>query len=311
MKSKTMILMVVAVVCGLAASYMTSRLLADRNEKVSILVAKQRLSAWTPVKNAEDMFELEEHTKNDVPKNAVTKFDSVRDQTVVRAMDKGEPLVAENLMDKTKAGLEALLPPGKRAVAVRTTAECVAGGFVMPGSRVDVIHATRRGDKDSDSKVVLQNILVRAVDQQAMKPDDKPGLVPATVTMEVTPAEALVLARVKDTGTLTLALRAAGDDHIDVVETTHVAAPPLPPPPKPVELPKVVELPKPPASPKQEVVAKAATEPPAEKKVLVIQNGSQWLRATYVIQDGETHTTIERSQPDSLVAPPSAPSRTR
>ena len=32
MKPKTIILMVVAVSCGLAASYMTSRLLADRPE---------------------------------------------------------------------------------------------------------------------------------------------------------------------------------------------------------------------------------------------------------------------------------------
>lgn len=51
MKSKTVILMVVAVVCGLAASYMTSRLLADRNEKIKVLVAKRKFNRWTHVKN--------------------------------------------------------------------------------------------------------------------------------------------------------------------------------------------------------------------------------------------------------------------
>ena len=51
MKPKTMILMVVAIVCGLGASYMTSRLLAERGEapaaeqkKVTVLVAKK---TWT------------------------------------------------------------------------------------------------------------------------------------------------------------------------------------------------------------------------------------------------------------------------
>ena len=56
MKPKTMILMVVAVVCGLAASYMTSRLLADKAtpppvNTVTVLVAKQKINAWTPIKN--------------------------------------------------------------------------------------------------------------------------------------------------------------------------------------------------------------------------------------------------------------------
>ena len=48
MKPKTIILMVVAIVCGLAASYMTSRLLADRSkpeveEKITVLVASKSL----------------------------------------------------------------------------------------------------------------------------------------------------------------------------------------------------------------------------------------------------------------------------
>jgi pilus assembly protein CpaB len=309
MKSKTMILMVVAVVCGLSASYMTSRLLADRNEKVQVLVAKQRISAWSPIKNVEEQFELVEHAKNEVPKNALTKYDSARDQILVKGIEKGEPLVSDNLMSKEKGGMEVLLPPGKRAVAVRTTAEAVAGGFVLPGNRVDVIHAVRRGDKESESRVVLQNILVRAVDQQAMKPDDRPGLVPATVTMEVTPQEALVLARVKDTGTITLALRASGDDHVDAQDYA-IATPPPPPPPIPAAKP--VEAPKPPEPAKEEVVKAIVPETPVDRKILVIQNGSQWVRATYVTQDGETHTTIEKSQSDTLGAPgflPPAPRR--
>ena len=60
MKSKTMILMVVAIGCGLAASYMTSRLLAERadskdqeQEKVTIVVAKQNLSMGTLIKDPE------------------------------------------------------------------------------------------------------------------------------------------------------------------------------------------------------------------------------------------------------------------
>jgi len=243
MKSKTLILMLVAVVCGLAASYMTSRLLADRNEKVAVLVARQKMAAWTPIKNPEEQFETEERTKNEVPKNAIVKFESLKDHVLIRALDKGEVVVAENLLSKEKGGLEVLLPPGKRAVAIRTTAEKVVGGFVLPGSHVDIYHTIKRNDKDAESRVLLQNILVRAVDQQAMKPDDKPAMIPTTVTFEVTPQQAQILTRVQDTGTLTLALRPYGDDHIDIsVEATGIAAvppPPLIPAPAPLPLPAI------------------------------------------------------------------------
>src|SRR6516162_4387309 len=218
MKSKTMILLGVAVICGLAASYMTSRLLADRSEKVMVLIAKQKYAAWTPIKNAEEQFEQEERFKSEVPKNAVVKFEALKDHVLIKGMDKGEVVVAENLLSKEKGGLEVLLPQGKRAVAVRTTAEKVAGGFVLPGSRVDVIHTLRRNDKEAESHVVLQNILVRAVDQQSLKPEDKPGMVPATVTLEVTPQQALILTRVQDQGTITLALRSYGDDQLESFE---------------------------------------------------------------------------------------------
>jgi pilus assembly protein CpaB len=287
MKSKTLILLGVALVCGLAASYMTSRLLADRSEKVNVLVAKQKYAPWTPIKNPEEQFDQEERLKTEVPKTAVVKYEAIKDHVLIKGIDKGEVVVAENLLSKDKGGLEVLLPQGKRAVAIRTTAEKVAGGFVLPGSRVDVYHTLRRGDRESESRVILQNILVRAVDQQAMKPEDKPGMVPATVTLEVTPQQALALARVQDLGSITLALRPYGDDHVDGAD---YASTPPPPPPQP-----------------KKAVAEASKAAPVvvDRRTLVIQNGSQWIRATYTTRNGETSTTIERSQSES--AAPAAP----
>jgi Flp pilus assembly protein CpaB len=287
MKSKTLILLGVALVCGLAASYMTSRLLADRSEKVNVLIAKQKYAPWTPIKSPEDQFDQEERLKTEVPKTAVVKYEALKDHVLIKGIDKGEVVVAENLLSKDKGGLEVLLPQGKRAVAIRTTAEKVAGGFVLPGSRVDIFHTIRHGDKESESRVILQNILVRAVDQQSMKPDDKPGLVPATVTLEVTPQQGLALARIQDVGSITLALRPYGDDHVANGDYAPPPPPPPPPPPKKV----VVETPK----------------PVVERNTLVIQNGFQWIRATYTTQNGETSTAIERSQSEAAAVAPAPP----
>jgi pilus assembly protein CpaB len=283
MKSKTLILLVVAGVCGLVASYMTSRFLASQNEKVQVLVAKSKLGAGTFFKNPEDQFDLEERLKTDSPRNAIMSMDGLKDQILMKSLEKGEVLVTDYVKNKSEVGLEVVLPAGKRAVAVRTTQESVAGGFVMPGSHVDIIHTMRRGEREPDSRVVLQNILVRAVDLIERRPDDRSGVVPSTVTLEVTPEEALVLARVKDIGSITLSLRGLGDGALVNVE-----------PPKPVELPKPV------------VVAEANPGPrKPETKTVIIYNGSSWVRAIHAVQDGEVKTTVDRSGPGEV--PPQTP----
>jgi len=45
-----------------------------------------------------------------------------------------------------------------------------------------------------------------------------------------------------------------------------------------------------------------------EKKTLVIQNGSTWVRATFITQSGQMRTVVERSQGEVLaMASPAAP----
>src|SRR5207302_795802 len=124
-----------------------------------------------------------------------------------------------------------LLASVLRAVAIKTDASKTAGGFVLPGARVDVIHAWKHGDI-AEARIILQNILVRAVDLQSVKPEDKQGVVPATVTLEVNPQEAVLLASVQDQGSLTLSLRSVGDT-AEVTGADSLAAPPKPEPPPP------------------------------------------------------------------------------
>jgi Flp pilus assembly protein CpaB len=287
-----MILMVVAVVCGLAASYMTSRLLADRNEKVKIAVAKKKLNSWFQIKNPEDAFELEENAKNEVPRNAVTKLESIKDCVVIKGIEKGEPLVSENVMDGKRRRMDVLLPPGKRAVAVRTSADTVAGGLIWPDMRVDILHTVKRGDKEPECRVILQNILVRAVDLAMSKPEERQGVVPATVTLEVTPSEAMELTKVKDVGSITLALRAAGDDKMENI----AQQPPLG---EKVET-KVAE-----GKPATKEETNPVVQDQIERKILLILNGTNWTRATFITKNGApADYSVDRSQADSFPPPP-------
>ena len=127
-----------------------------------------------------------------------------------------------------------MLPAGKRAVAVRITAEKTAGGLILPNDRVDVLHTLEsadkpEGQKDYATRTILTNIVVLAVDQtlnetnKDEKGKAKPAAIGKTVTLELDPRQAEVLVSAEASGTISLALRSAADN----AEAT-------PPPPKPV-----------------------------------------------------------------------------
>jgi pilus assembly protein CpaB len=211
MKSKTMILMVVAVVCGLVASYLTSQLIAAKNKKVQILVAKKAIPQSTPIKNPGEFFEQREWAESDAPQGAVTDMKDLQDRVVLKDIAENTPVAINMLQDKSKVGLEGMLAPKTRGIAITVNAATTAGGFVQPGSHVDVVH-TVRAQGTSDSKMILENVLVRAVDQQPVRPEDKASMIPATVTLELTPEQALKLCQYKEGGSLTLLLRPFGDN---------------------------------------------------------------------------------------------------
>ncbi|MEH0199034.1 Flp pilus assembly protein CpaB [Caulobacter sp. CCNWLY153] len=141
----------------------------------------------------------------------------------------GEPIVPRKIVRGGEGGyLSVVLSPGARAMAVPVTSETAAGGFILPGDRVDVLMSrdAPTGDANSGGKqvvaeTVLQNIRVLALDQATTAEKDAKTIVAATATLEVRPAEAEALTRAKAAGPVTLALRA----YTDLGGPSGVAAP--------------------------------------------------------------------------------------
>jgi pilus assembly protein CpaB len=134
---------------------------------------------------------------------------------------KGEPIVSRKIVRAGDSGyLAAYLEPGMRAMAVRVTVETAAGGFILPGDRVDVL-LTRQttlsnlGDAGQGSKfassTVMRNIKVLAIDQTTRAGEDEQSVIGATATMEVGAADAEALALAKSEGELSLVLRSYAD----------------------------------------------------------------------------------------------------
>jgi len=143
----------------------------------------------------------------------------------------GEPIREPKLVKANGSGfMAAILPTGMRAISTEISPETGAGGFILPNDRVDVILSKREKNPDRSgpadivvSEIILANVRVLAIDQAPKEKDGQSALVGKTVTLELKPEQAETLARSRQTGTLTLALRSIAD--VNMVENTSGNAP--------------------------------------------------------------------------------------
>jgi pilus assembly protein CpaB len=131
----------------------------------------------------------------------------------------GEPIREQKLIRANGSGfMAAILSSGMRAVSTEIAPETGAGGFILPNDRVDIILSRR--DKNPDragapdlviSEIVLSNIRVLAIDQAPKEKDGQNVVVGKTVTLELKPGQTETLARARQSGSLSLALRSIAD----------------------------------------------------------------------------------------------------
>ena len=134
----------------------------------------------------------------------------------------GEPIRDQKLVKADGSGfMAAILPTGFRAISTEISPETGAGGFILPNDRVDVLLTKR--DKSPDGKspdiavseVILSNIRVLAIDQAPKEKEGSSALVGRTVTLELKPEQTEMLARSRQSGSLSLALRSIADIKTD------------------------------------------------------------------------------------------------
>ena len=116
MKPKTMILMGVAIVFGLAAAYLTNLALKPNENKAQIFVARDKLGRWTALKDLNAQLEVVEVLEKDVPTGAVKPGmeKDVLNRMLIRPLEKGDRLTMDCLQSKDKGGLEIELQPAGR-----------------------------------------------------------------------------------------------------------------------------------------------------------------------------------------------------
>ena len=130
----------------------------------------------------------------------------------------GEPIIERKLVRGGQGGyMSVILQPGMRAVSVPVTVETGAGGFVLPGDRVDVIMTRKTeqsggaGGQTAVAATVLRNLRVVAIDQRVEPDKNAKAIVGSTATLETPAADVEALLRARAQGDLSLSLRSYAD----------------------------------------------------------------------------------------------------
>src|SRR5262245_15996234 len=211
MKSKSLVLMVVAMGCGLVAAYTTARLTAKNDDDERVLVANTEIKIGTVLKEPEKLF-VEIPYKRGTAPNAVLDLDRMKDKVITRTVRAGQFIVPDDLSNN----IGVVPPKGTKAMGIKVDLASVVGGFVLPGSRVDVMATVSDNHSGNNPKVimVLQNQEVLSVDRTSVRPDGASSVETInTVTLAVTPQNALrlELALKQSGGVVRLLLRDQND----------------------------------------------------------------------------------------------------
>ncbi len=211
-----------AVFFGLLSIYAAQIYLRNRvNQEISqqetnVVIATTDIPLGTKIE--ETQIQVVPYPKKLLPEKAMIRREEVIGRVAVTDITAKTPIIDRQLSGLgAQPGLSGVTPAGMRAVSVRVDEASSVGGFVAPGSYVDVIAImTPQIDGAKQvSKVILQKVRVMAGGQQMQtKPDGKPALV-NTVTLEVTPGQAEKLKLAEAEGRLQLSIRNATDQIIE------------------------------------------------------------------------------------------------
>ena len=107
------------------------------------------------------------------------------ERKAIKSIEPGEPVLAVKLTGENgRAGLAGIIAEGMRAVTIPVDMVNGVGGFVLPGDRVDIVLTRRDHDEgDQTAKIIMENIKVLSIDQEADSRADAPK-VAQTVTLE-------------------------------------------------------------------------------------------------------------------------------
>lgn len=213
MKMKSLILIFIALGCGLVASIGISQVMSQggKSQKIEmdqILVAKDAIDSGK--KLDANMVQFEEWPKQRIPDGALRKIDELEGKFTSLRFFKGEPILQAKLSDK-QGGTTSQIPPGYRVSNIKVDEDTVIEA-ITPGDTVDVsvfLTAGNNGVTKTGVYTILRNVRVFAKGGQTERSVDERGqeVRARTVSLLVKPVQLQQLVLAYRLGKISLGLR--------------------------------------------------------------------------------------------------------
>lgn len=226
MRAKSLVLFVIAVGCGLAASIGVSQYMENAGGDVAQTETDKILVAMTDINIGEKLdaltVKLEEWPKDRVPEGAVYSLEEVEGKYPRTRLYSGEPILLAKMMDSNKGSPTVTIPKGFRVVSVKVSDDTAGGGLIQPGDRVDVLVLLRKSGEvpETGTRTILKDVNVFSVDGATERAVDEDGSARAlsTVSLLLKPRQAESVMLASELGRLFLTLRRPDDDLEDTDE---------------------------------------------------------------------------------------------
>lgn len=227
MRSKSILLLAVALGCGLVASIGISQLMDTRSQSADVGERQPVYVAMADINAADELtaqnVKVEEWPKAITPAGALTKLEDVEGKRCRVKIYAGEPILASKLLGADETlGAAKEIPAGYRVAHVTVDGAVGSNNLILPGDRVDVLVFRNTSANDmhaTASKIVLQDIKVFAVNTHTetefsqTKADQNEPITARTIALLVTPRQAEILhAATEMAGAIRLVLRNPDDD---------------------------------------------------------------------------------------------------
>lgn len=216
-------IILVAVVLGLITAYLVFgyvRKVKERSEENWKPVVVAKVDIPPRKKITREMIDLTRIPQEHLAVGAATTIEEVEgkmslDRIRVKDQIRANVLVAEG----QGPSLTYEIPPGKRAIAIKVDEVSGVGATIQPGDHVDILATyTDPIARQETTQMILQNVLVLAVDRGRTEASPEAGGASSSITMAVSPEDTELVAAADRAGVLRVALR-------PVEEQTVVASP--------------------------------------------------------------------------------------
>lgn len=222
MQSKTPLLMVTALVCGLGAAFGTWKLVSGQKENVA---EDQKVMVLVPVTDVPAYYLFQDKarfTMTEWPKSrlredekeTITDFDQIKGKTSRHyKLRPNEPIYKNDICDSVQNDVQDRLQNGEVAHAIPADANRSGGGFVKVGDRVNISATIPAGQGETAPRTqyLLEDIEILAVDNQGVRDQTNIAAPPTRFLLRLTGPQALALKYYQDSAKLDVDIRKPGD----------------------------------------------------------------------------------------------------